>query len=84
MPLQLALPQLGFLGYFEVWQLVTGIGAGGNMMLESRAFSASSISGSVIEVSLAKGIRAIYKAHGGLPLSPYHAALVKDEKPFFI
>lgn len=36
MPLQLALPQLGFLGYFEVWQLVTGIGAGGNMMLGSQ------------------------------------------------
>lgn len=36
MPLQLALPPLGFLGYFEVWQLVSGIGAGGNMMLESQ------------------------------------------------
>lgn len=46
------------------------------------AFSASSISGCVIEVSLAKGIWTIYKAHGGLPLSPYRAAVVKDEKPF--
>lgn len=52
------------------------------MMLESQAFSASSISSCVIEVSLAKGIRAICKAHDGLPLSPYHAAIVKNEKPF--
>lgn len=34
----------------------------------------------MIEVSLAKGIWAISKAHGGLQLSPYHTAVVKDEK----
>lgn len=73
----------GFSGVF--WSLATCHWDWSRWKYDVRvtAFSASSVPGCVIEVSLAKGIWAIYKAHGGLPLSPYHAAGVKDEKPFF-
>lgn len=48
------------------------------------AFSASSISCCVIEVSSAEGIWAICNAPGGLPVSPHNTAAVKDEKPFLL